>query len=76
LNTEPTPSFVSYEEAYNWMIEKVDDPCIDNIRFAYQDNSIEMEKYSVDKDDGCCGSFDSEVFVDGVLCTIGCNYGH
>ena len=76
MKTEPTPSFESYREAYNWMMDGVDEPCVDNFRFAHQDDFIEMEKYLFDKAGGCCGSFDSDVFVGGVLCTIGCNYGH
>jgi hypothetical protein len=68
--------FASKEEANEWMEKEVDDPCIDNYRFAFLDNESEMIKYEKDKDQGCCGVFDQVIKINGRKATIGCNYGH
>lgn len=53
------PSFGSFEEAFVWLEEQVDDPCVDNYRSAYMNDPFELELYHTAKDEGCCGSFDS-----------------
>lgn len=63
-------------DAFEWMDEQVDDPCIDNRRFAFSDDSEEVGKYERLLDNGCCGFFDRRVKVAGRLASIGCNYGH
>jgi len=70
------PEFETREAASEWMSEAVDDPCVDNHRFAYVDDAAEMQRYSEKMDDGCCGFFDQAVIIAGRLATIGCNYGH
>lgn len=68
--------FDNKERAIEWMVEEVDDPCIDNKRFAFLYSEAAMEKYEQQKEDGCCGSFDEEVLIKGITATVGCNYGH
>lgn len=76
MREEPILEFGSVEEAYEWMVNLIDDGCIDNYRFAFQNDKEGMDKYERQYNDGCCGSFDEEVKVNGRLATIGCNYGH
>jgi hypothetical protein len=54
----------------------VDDPCVDNERFAYVDEPLALVKYYDQQERGCCGSFDADIIVDGRKAVIGCNYGH
>ncbi len=70
------PQFASKEEAIEWMEREIDDPCMDNYRFAFKDDEGAMNEYELRAIDGCCGSADYDVLVDGRLATIGCNYGH
>ena len=69
-------SFETREEAESWMAEEVDDPCVDNHRFAFLDDAEAMSEYEAQRDGGCCGFFDREVTVAGRKAMIGCNYGH
>lgn len=71
-----TPTFKSKDEAFVWLDDHIDDPCIDNYRFAFKDDGVAMGRYEDQKADGCCGSADYDVIVDGREATIGCNYGH
>ena len=73
---EPKDQFKTKEDAFDWMEEQVDDPCVDNYRFAFIDDENEMITYENLQATGCCGFFDVEIMVDGKLATIGCNYGH
>ena len=73
---EPKDRFKTKEDAFDWMEVQVDDPCVDNYRFAYLDDENEMITYENLQATGCCGFFDVEIMVDGRLATIGCNYGH
>jgi len=50
--------------------------CIDNDRFAFIDDEYMMEAYNNIIAEGCCGSSDVKIMVDGRLATIGRNYGH
>lgn len=50
--------------------------CVDNIRVALAGDRMEMNHYRWRKSQGCCGSVDREVFVNGQRFAIGCNYGH
>ena len=63
-------------EAVEWVTEYVDDPCVDNERFAFLDDEEAMRAYEIRKDSGCCGDFDALVLVGGREATVGCNYGH
>lgn len=69
-------SFDNINDAADWMVAEVNDPCIDNIRFAFEDDAVECEKYAAQVLDGCCGFFDKIIIVDGKRASIGCNYGH
>jgi hypothetical protein len=69
-------NFDTMEEAFEWMEREVDDPCVDNARFAYEDDATAMAVYESQKWNGCCGSFDEEIVVGGRKAYIGCNYGH
>jgi len=68
--------FESKQGAINWMTAKVDDPCIDNERFAFVDDSLALADYHIKKANGCCGEFEMTVSVDGRQAIVGCNYGH
>ena len=70
------PEFKTKAEAWKWMDNEVNDCCIDNHRFALHGDEEGMAKYDRQKDDGCCGSFDREIIVNGLPAKIGCNYGH
>lgn len=73
---EPIKSFTNTDEAWAWMQDEVDDPCKDNYRMAHEDDAIQMAEYQAAIEDGCCGSFDALVEIDGKRVWIGCNYGH
>ncbi len=68
--------FKTKEEAFDWMDEYVDDPCIDNRRVAEVGNVIEEHEYTEATVEGCCGFFDGVVLIGTRLYRIGCNYGH
>lgn len=70
------PSFATVEEAMEWMYEQVDDPCVDNDRFAFEDDAVACQAYAHQVLRGCCGFFDEVVLVGGKAANIGCNYGH
>lgn len=69
-------SFATEAEAFAWLYERVDDPCIDNERFAFEDDVEAVSKYDAQADSGCCGRADYEIIVAGRNAIIGCNYGH
>lgn len=73
---ETIPNFPSYKEALQWMEAQVDDPYIDNHRFAYHDDEPAMKQYRKIKSTGCCGSFNAKIMVRRRIASIGCNYGH
>lgn len=58
--------------------KKVDDPCIDNIRFACYGDMDDMEEYFVKRANGCCGFYDGihRCPIDLKKYLVGCNYGH
>lgn len=68
--------FESKDDAMEWMDSEVDDPYIDNQRFAFKDDDEAMREYDEKAHNGCCGYFDAEVNVGGRFAMIGCNYGH
>lgn len=72
----PHPTFQTLTEALDWLYTIVDDPYIDNIRYAPTNNKEEMIRYNQSKDSGCCGSFDMNIIVNNTQYVIGCNYGH
>jgi hypothetical protein len=69
-------SFNTEVEAFEWLEQEVDDPCVDNYRFAHIDDEEAMMKYEQTREGGCCGFYDTEVIVNGKVAMIGCNYGH
>ena len=70
------PEFETSEAAINWIVEQADDPCVDNTRFAFDDDSGALLEYEWIKEGGCCGFMDREVLVAGRRAWVGCNYGH
>jgi len=68
--------FATVQEAFEWLDVEVDDPCVDNRRFAYVDDEAAMEKYVQAEGRGCCGFADYTISVGGRQARIGCNYGH
>jgi hypothetical protein len=68
--------FDTKEQAQEWMLQEVDDPCIDNLRFALIADTEAMERYEEYRAQGCCGSFDEMVMIGRNPAMIGCNYGH
>ncbi len=68
--------FATPEEAFEWLNREIDDPCVDNMRFAYVDDPAAVAKYQAAQEDGCCGFADYTVSIDGRQAWIGCNYGH
>lgn len=76
MANRPAPSFATEAEAFEWLFGMVDDPCIDNERFAYLDDDAALAKYDEAILHGCCGQDDYEVVVNGRPATIGCNSGH
>jgi hypothetical protein len=70
------PTFYGEADAKVWMEGMVNDPCINNERFAYIEDHIALVEYYDRQEQGCCGSFDADIIVDGRLAIIGCNYGH
>jgi len=75
-STVDLPTFDTEADAQAWMEAQVDDPCIDNQRFAFLDDVDAMLNYVAKQVSGCCGDFDHEVIVAGRRATVGCNYGH
>lgn len=71
-----TKTFQTKQDAIDWMFDEVDDPCVDNVRFAYADDADAVAEYDAATDAGCCGSFHAEVIVDEKTAYIGCNFGH
>lgn len=76
MNTQTRPEFATQEEAFDWMYAEVNDDCVDNERFAFEDDEEALRQYSDQERNGCCGSFDEDIIVNGRNATIGCNYGH
>ena len=68
--------FPTIEDAFTWLNEYVDDPCIDNHRFAYLDDPDDKDAYDEVASMGCCGSVDTIVYINSREAVIGCNYGH
>tara|TARA_R100000808_G_C2103695_1_gene119986 strand:+ start:596 stop:859 length:264 start_codon:yes stop_codon:yes gene_type:complete len=52
------------------------DPYCNNFRIAAYDDAQQMELYRAKQEDGCCGSVDILVIINGTPTMIGCNYGH
>lgn len=50
--------------------------CVDNRRVAEVGNKKHMSQYRYQQRNGCCGSTDTTVVVEGRTFAIGCNYGH
>lgn len=76
MNTIVIKSFIDQQSAFDWMKLQVDDPCVDNERFAFLDDLPAMDLYETQQLNGCCGFFDEEIEINGRKAMIGCNYGH
>lgn len=76
MNVSKVPSFNTEEEAFDWMYVLVSASCFDNERFCFSDDPEAVQQYEQQRCDGCCGSFDTVIKVDGREATIGCNYSH
>ncbi len=76
MNVSKVPTFSTKEDAFDWMENELDHDCVDNHRFAYDDDQEDVAKYEQQRESGCCGFFDAAIMVDGRSATIGCNYGH
>ena len=76
MNIIPTKSYETVEDAFEAMAIYVNDDCIDGERFAYLDDDAALAVYADIESNGCCGSHDEEIIVNGRRATIGCNYGH
>lgn len=74
--SDEIPTFQTEDEAMEWMSDLVNDPCVDNHRFAYDDDIEAGRVFQEQSDNGCCGSFEREIIVNGRKAWIGCNYGH
>lgn len=71
------PQFASEQDAFAWMHEQLEgEDCVDNHRFAFQDDPEARDRYEDQSRHGCCGSYEAEVLVAGRPAWIGCNYGH
>lgn len=71
------------EHAWAWkqLLEYIRDNDLenaDNFRLAHVGDRREEDTYAKDKENGCCGMFDTEVFYRRTAkwIRIGCNYGH
>jgi hypothetical protein len=75
---DPMKSFDTEQQARDWMVKEVDDQYggITNYRFAFISDVEACFNYDVEKSNGCCGTFDKVVIVNGKEAHIGCNYGH
>jgi hypothetical protein len=50
--------------------------CVDNARFALRSDYDSVAEYNLDRDAGCCGSYDEEMVVGTQTWLFGFNYGH
>lgn len=48
----------------------------DNYRFAIKNSSESLAGYDKAQRSGCCGFFDQEVEINGMIYLYGCNFGH
>lgn len=53
-----------------------EEECKDNYRFAYHDDSAAMAEYERQREDGCCGFYDTVVRIGERIASMGMNYGH
>jgi len=60
------------------LINKINDPCIDNYRVAEIGNILEEEEYKNLQKNGCCGFSDTLIthYASGRKFMLGFNYGH
>lgn len=45
IAAKKTPKFANKEEAWDWLDEAVDDPCVDNYRFYFDGDTKAAEQY-------------------------------
>lgn len=70
-------SFNTYAEFEEWITEQMaDDDCVDNYRFAFDDDAEACASYEDCRNNGCCGFFDRDIIIAGRNGSVGYNYGH
>lgn len=70
-------TYASVEAAREgFAIDMENESCVDNFRFAFNDDAAAVAAYEAARDNGCCGSTDRTIVIAGRLASIGCNYGH
>lgn len=61
----------------NVMRRYEDQPCKDNYRFSFKDDTERMKKYNEILHCGCCGFCDEEIILNnGRVLVFGFNFGH
>ena len=68
-------SFESFEEAVAWMHLLHEYDNVENTRMAHRSSPTEMAAYEAQKSKSKRAAFDRDVIVNGLLVTVGCNYG-
>ena len=69
--------FATLSEAHDWFANVMDKlEYSDNERFAFMLDEAQMAEFERRAHDGCCGSYEEQVYVGGVKAIFGCNYGH
>lgn len=67
------------EEVYQWFDEKTQNDDYDNLdneRAALETDAVAVAEYEARRADGCCGSVDEIIQVNGHNWLVGFNYGH
>ncbi len=79
MNDTELPSHFASEQEAREILESLlfeDHDNADNYRFAYEDDPAGNALYQKIFREGCCGSCDFDIVVDGRPAMIGWNYGH
>lgn len=76
MESQQRPYFKTIDDAFAWMEEDCNEECMDNYRFAFDDDHKAVLAYEDRQQEGCCGFYDVHICVDGRDAMIGCNYGH
>lgn len=58
------------------MADRREDEYADNWRACVRGDAEGEQKFAEIEAHGCCGSYDGEIIVGGVLYHVGWNYGH
>lgn len=71
---QPSKSYEALIHENRWRTEGHD--YVDNERMALLNDSEAVAAYREAVMNGCCGSVDTVIYVDGEPCLYGFNYGH